>query len=417
MYLGNLNIRSEWAKFVENEDKLNKVLCGLLRCKYEDEIDYKTKSFHSESRREKEARNEVWTDADEYDMKKRTDVFKTDALKEFDEQVKPGTEDFHKYLYLAVKGMAIDPKLKEELIKMFEARFLKAKDYESKWTRDGRKKAIGKRAAEDTDKYIKALARYTGPDGSMTQEQLDEFSEDYVGTKAAQEHIKSAYYTFLSKIKKRHPVTGDIVISAKKQAKQSAHGLVAELEDALIDNSDLREDIASLAAKEFTRLAHGKLEMQKSSEQGSGDRMQYDFHTKVTNLFRDDKGYVSSEFNMFWDSKSVEFGLGSTIENYVITSQEVIDLLEESGDMRNDLLRYNMVPSSENELLLEYLLDLYGKLKYYYLIDSKKEQVYPLSYLVKEDRLQMDPSGLYINQSVLLNDNKYQLLYAKAQRK
>lgn len=417
MNLNDLSIRSEWAKFVQNEDKLNKVICGLLRRNYEDEINYRTDRFYSESRREKEARNEVWTDADDYEIKKRNDAFKADALKQFDERVKPGTEEFHKNLYLAVKGMVIDQKQKEELIKMFEARFLKAKDYESKWTRDGRKKAIGKRAAEDTDKYIKALAHYTGPDGSITQEQLDAFAEGYVGTKAAQEHIKSAYYTFLSKIKKRHPVTGDIVISTEKQAKQSARGLVAELEDALIDNSDLRKVVAKYAAEEFTRLANGELESQKSSEQGSGDRMQYDFHTKVTSLFRDDKGYVNSELNMFWDSKSAEFGLGSTIENYVITSQEVIELLEESDSMRDDLLRYNMVPSSENELLLEYLLDLYGKLKYYYLIDSKKKQVYPLSYLVKEDRLQMDPSGLYINQSVLLNDNKYQLLYAKAQRK
>ena len=71
MNLNDLSIRSEWAKFVQNEDKLNKVICGLLRRNYEDEINYRTDRFYSESRREKEARNEVWTDADDYEIKKK----------------------------------------------------------------------------------------------------------------------------------------------------------------------------------------------------------------------------------------------------------------------------------------------------------------------------------------------------------
>ena len=85
------------------------------------------------------------------------------------------------------------------------------------------------------------------------------------------------------------------------------------------------------------------------------------------------------------------------------------------NEMFDDNLKaYNENKASmENELLLEYLVQQYSKRPVYYLIDKQKQEVYPLSHLVDEDKLMMDPKGL----SLLANEMSkgiYMIQYAKA---
>ena len=144
---------------------------------------------------------------------------------------------------------------------------------------------------------------------------------------------------------------------------------------------------------------------------------EYDFHTETILSYKNKKGFEDAvRFDMFFDSKTNLMSLGTRLDDYIITSAKVIDILENSTNMNSSLATYNNQHSKDNELLLEYLLSIYKDLKYYYLIEKEKKEVYSLSYLVDKDKIYLDPNGLYLNQMALL-DNKYQLLYAKAVRK
>ena len=72
--------------------------------------------------------------------------------------------------------------------------------------------------------------------------------------------------------------------------------------------------------------------------------------------------------------------------------------------------------SKDNELLLEYLYNQYSNEPYYYFIDKSKEEAYPISYLIDNNLLYMDPKGLDLVTEIIAG-NRYHAVYGKAIRK
>lgn len=408
MYLGNLNIRSEWAEFVRKEEEVNKIICKYLRELYAANIGYLSNQTYIEilgGRKDK-----LLTDEERYNARKSIDETTDKLLAAFDSKMKPNSPFFRKQLFEAITQTTIPKEQKDDMIKLFEQRFLKVKD--QKWT-EGRKSAWGRRASTDTESVIKILNNIDESKGKKVKEII---IPSNINIEDMQERIKGFYYEFSSE-KNRKDRNGNFLVTPETQAQRSAKGLANELEDAILDNSDVRGDLAIYIATELYNMIEDERAKAIAIERSPGKNKEYDFHTEAILSYKNEKGLEdAARFDMFFDSKTNLMSLGARLDKYIITSAEVIDILENSTHMESSLLTYNNQHSKDNELLLEYLLSIYKDLKYYYLIEKEKKEVYSLSYLVDKDKICLDPNGLYLNQTALL-DNKYQLWYAKAVRK
>lgn len=408
MYLDNLNIRSEWAEFVRKEEEVNKIICKYLRDLYAAKIEnyaYQTYVEILGGRKDKTP-----TDEEKYNAHKSIEETTDKLLAQFDSKMEPNSEFFRKQLFEAITQYTIPKEQKDEMIKLFEQRFLKVKD--QKWT-EGRKSAWGRRASTDTDSVIEI---FNNIDKSKKKKDTKIIIPDDINPVDMQERIKGFYYEFFSE-KNRKDQDGNFLVTPEEQAKRSAKGLVNELEDAMLENSDIRNDLAAYIATELYNMIKDERAKVHAIERSPGKHKEYDFHSEAILTHQNEERLADEAiFDMFFDSKTNLMSLGVRLDKYVITSAQVIDILEKSTNMRSSLLTYNNRDSKDNELLLEYLLSIYKDLKYYYLIEKEKKEVYSLSYLVDEDELWLDPNGLYLNQAALLN-NRYQLLYAKAVRK
>lgn len=408
MYLDNLNIRSEWAEFVRKEEEVNKIICKYLRDLYAAKIGnyaYQTYVEILGGRKDKTP-----TDEEKYNAHKSIEETTDKLLAQFDSKMEPNSEFFRKQLFEAITQYTIPKEQKDKMIELFEQRFLKVKN--QKWT-EGRKSAWGRRASTDTDSVIKI---FNNIDKSKKKKDTEIIIPDDINPVDMQERIKGFYYEFFSE-KNRKDQDGNFLVTPEEQAKRSAKGLVNELEDAMLENSDIRNDLAAYIATELYNMIEDERAKAHAVERSPGKNKEYDFHSEAILTYQNEEGLEDeARFDMFFDSKTNLMSLGVRLGKYVITSAQVIDILEKSTNMRSSLLTYNNRDSKDNELLLEYLLSIYKDLKYYYLIEKEKKEVYSLSYLVDEDELWLDPNGLYLNQAALLN-NRYQLLYAKAVRK
>lgn len=408
MYLDNLNIRSEWAEFVRKEEEVNKIICKYLRDLYAAKIEnyaYQTYVEILGGRKDKTP-----TDEEKYNAHKSIEETTDKLLAQFDSKMEPNSEFFRKQLFEAITQYTIPKEQKDKMIELFEQRFLKVKD--QKWT-EGRKSAWGRRASTDTDSVIKI---FNNIDKSKKKKDTEIIIPDDINPVDMQERIKGFYYEFFSETNRKDQ-DGNFLVTPEEQAKRSAKGLVNELEDAMLENSDIRNDLAAYIATELYNMIKDERAKVQAIERSPGKNKEYDFHSEATLTYHNTEGLKDeAKFDMFFDSKTNLMSLGVRLGKYVITSAQIIDILEKSTNMRSSLLTYNNRDSKDNELLLEYLLSIYKDLKYYYLIEKEKKEVYSLSYLVDEDELWLDPNGLYLNQAALLN-NRYQLLYAKAVRK
>ncbi len=408
MYLGNLNIRSEWAEFVRKEEEVNKIICKYLRELYALNIeDYAHKTYIDVTGGIKK---DLPTEEERYNALKYIDEFVNEEMADFDSKMKPNSKFFRRQLFEAITKQTIPQEQKDKMIKLFEQRFLQVKN--QKWT-TGRKSAWGRRASTDTDSVIKI---FNNIDKSNEKENTEIIIPDDIDPEDMQRRIKDFYYQFFNK-KNRKDRKGNFVVTPEDQAKFSAIGLANELEDAMLENSDIRRYLATYIATELYNIIEDERAKAIATERSPGKNKEYDFHTETILSYKNKKGLEdAAKFDMFFDSKTNLMSLGVRLDDYIITSAKVIDILENSTHMESSLLTYNNQHSKDNELLLEYLLSIYKDLKYYYLIEKEKKEVYSLSYLVDKDKICLDPNGLYLDQTALL-DNKYQLWYAKAVRK
>lgn len=403
MNLNNLNIRSEWAELKRSEEKINKIICKFLREKYHDTLAREAKyAYEAEINELIKDSNKPWYEARQEVIDQALvvyDDFAEEVFGRFDEEVIPNSDRFRKSLYSVIIEQTIPDDIKEKMSREIKKQLLQVKQFE--WT-PGRKIAMGKRAANTYNNIYKIMTEYTDSEGKVIKDRMM-ISE--VRESDFKERIKDYFYIYLNKVSfKQMPKSIQADITRK--------GLLNELEDAFLSNSDNRQVLAEYIASE---LFDTSIYSFTSAEFGSGDRKQYDFHVAT-----DGRGYVKDtnipkRFDMFYDSKLTVESVGAELKNYVITSQEVIDILSGSITPHRDLLAYNRRHSEDNELLLEYLLDLYQS-RLYYLIDKENKEIYSLSYLVEQDKLKMDTRGLRLNEAALLN-NKYQILYAKAVHK
>lgn len=408
MYSNNLNIRSEWAEFVRKEEGINKIICKYLRELYIVNIENYAYQAYIEILGGRKGKTP--TDEEKYNAYKSIEETTNKLLAKFDSKMEPNSEFFRKQLFEAITQYTIPKEQKDKMIELFEQRFLKVKD--QKWT-EGRKSAWGRRASTDTDSVIKI---FNNIDKAKEKKDTEIIIPDDINPADMQERIKGYYYEFFSE-KNRKDRKGNFLVTPEEQAKRSAKGLVNELEDAMLENSDVRGDLVAYIATELYNMIEDERAKARAIERSPGKNKEYDFHSEAILTYQNEEGLAdAARFDMFFDSKTNLMSLGVRLDNYIITSAEIIDILENSTNMNSSLLNYNNQHSKDNELLLEYLLSIYKDLKYYYLIEKEKKEVYSLSYLVNEDKLCLDPNGLYLNQAALL-DNKYQLLYAKAVHK
>ena len=403
MNLNNLNIRSEWAELKRSEEKINKIICDFLQMKMDN-------ALALEARREYEAAinelikdsNKPWYEAREEVIQQAQVVyedFREEVSDRFEMEVTPNSDRFRKTLYSVIIDQTIPDDIKEKMSREIKKQLLQVKQFE--WT-PGRKISMGQRASNTYNNIYKIMTEYTDSDGKVVK---DEIMMSEIRRDDFRERIKDYFYIYLNKVSfKQMPKSIQADITRK--------GLLNELEDTLWTNSANRRELAEYIASELFKTSIYSF---SSDEFGTGDRKQYDFHVAA-----DARGYVKDtnipkRFDMFYDSKLTVESVGAELKNYVITSQEVIDILSGSMTPHKDLLAYNRRHSEDNELLLEYLLDLYHD-RLYYLIDKENKEIYSLSYIVEQDKLKMDTGGLRLNEAALLN-NKYQILYAKAVHK
>ena len=403
MNLNNLNIRSEWAELKRSEEKINKIICDFLRMKMDNALALEAKHEYEA------AINELIKDSSKPWYEARQEVieqaqvayedFEQMVIDRFETEVTPNSDRFRKTLYSVIIDQNIPDDIKEKMSREIKRQLLRVKQFE--WT-EGRKIAMGQRASNTYKNIYKIMTEYTDSDGNIHK---DEIMMSEIQKDDFRERIKDYFYIYLNKVSfKQMPKSIQADITKK--------GLLNELEDAMLSNSSNRKVLAEYIASELFKTS---LYSFYSDEFGTGNRKQYDFHVIASANGYIEGTSIPKRFDMFYDSKLTVESVGVELKNYVITSQEVIDILSGSMTPHKDLLAYNRRHSEENELLLEYLLDLYHN-RLYYLIDKENKEIYSLSYLVEQDKLKMDTGGLRLNEAALLN-NKYQILYAKAVHK
>lgn len=105
---------------------------------------------------------------------------------------------------------------------------------------------------------------------------------------------------------------------------------------------------------------------------------------------------------MNFDDKSNTVGIGTTRNNYpIVDLDQILNInpMSSYATFGLHLTKYNAsTPSSQNEVLLQYLYDEYHDCPNYYIIDHGKQEVCSLTHMVDNDMLYLDPAGLQVIQ-------------------
>lgn len=387
--MNNTNIKTMWAQIKREEDRINKPIAEYLDYLNESLIWREAERMYG---REIERLSSHYDTVPWYEAMERAaeecqstvEDYIEDARELFPE-IKSNSPEFRHSLFNLIIQQRLPEKTKKEIDKLIMETLKKVRE---KGSLDRNDISQGKLATSLTLKVQKVLidSGYKG--------EIDD---------SLREHIKNTLYEY-----RNHAAKGRIPID--KQQEFSTEGLRNEIEDICVTNILARKDLV----EKITKMLYTGIQDMLVTETSSGDNYNYDRHTKATGLlYHDDNSVDVKKFDMYFDSKSNLRSLGTEQENFIISSQDVITHIIASEEFNKNLLQYNRKPSIDNELLLEYLIQQYGQRSIYYIIDKKKEEVYPLSYLVDSNQLKMDPKGL----SLVLNDltkGIYKITYAKA---
>jgi hypothetical protein len=384
--MNNIDIRAEWAKIKAEEQRINKLLVDYLFPVTEDMVRREANSiFESEIDRIMDKDTLPWYEARQQaiaELDKQLDDYVQEAMSNL--QPDPNSQEFRQALFSRIVNKRLDDKTKKEIKQAIVDTLKKVKQTKSL---DRADISQGKLASSLTLKIEGILA---GKYKAETDDSL-------------REHIKDGLYEY-----RNHVANGS---NDKKQQNLSSVGITNEIEDICKSNILARQDLAEFILKGI----YAGIKNVDSGEFSSGANKNYDRHTMARGYLYHEDGTASlPQVDIYFDSKASLAGIGSSTERFIISSQDVITHILMSEMFDDNLRAYNKNKASmDNELLLEYLVQQYGKRPIYYLIDKEKEEVYPLSYLVDEDKLMMDPGGL----SLLTNEmakGKYMIQYAKA---
>ena len=385
--MNNIDIRAEWARIRAEEQHINKILAEYLFPITEDMV-YREAQQLLNSEVESRIANDdsrPWYEAKEQammELDKTLDDFIQEATANLEPD--PDSREFRRALFNCIIQKQLDKETKKEIRDLIVQTL---KQVKQKGVLDRGDISQGKLATNLSIKIEGVLkSKYNGEkDGSL------------------RDHVKDALYEYQGHVAKG--------ADPDKQQYLSAAGLTNEIEDICKSNILARQDLAEYIIKQI----YDGIESVHSAEFSSGANKNYDRRTMARGyLYHEDRTASLPQFDMYFDSKHTLTSLGSRVDDFIISSQDVITHILMNEMFDDNLKAYNENKTSmENELLLEYLVQQYSKRPVYYLIDKQKQEVYPLSYLVDEDKLMMDPKGL----SLLANEMSkgiYMIQYAKA---
>lgn len=384
--MNNIDIKAEWAKIKSEETRINKLLVDYLFPVTEDMVRREANSiFESEIDRIMDKDTLPWYEARQQaiaELDKQLDDYVQEAISNL--QPNPDSQEFRQALFSRIVNKRLDDETKKEIKQVIVDTLKKVKQTKSL---DRADISQGKLASSLTLKIEGILAgKYKAEtDGSL------------------REHIKDGLYEY-----RNHVANGS---NDKKQQNLSSTGITNEIEDICKSNILARQDLAEFILQGI----YAGIKNVSSGEFSSGANKNYDRHTMARGYLHYEDGTADlPQVDIYFDSKASLAGIGSSTNNFIISSQDVITHILMSEMFDDNLRQYNKNKhSADNELLLEYLVQQYNKRPIYYLIDKDKEEVYPLSYLVDEDKLMMDPGGL----SLIANEMSkgiYMIQYAKA---
>lgn len=384
--MNNIDIRAEWAKIKSEETRINKLLVDYLFPVTEDMVRREANDiFESEIDRIMDKDTLPWYEARQRaiaELDKQLDDYVKEAISNL--QPDPNSKEFRQALFNRIIQKRLDKDTKTQIRDLI-VQTLKQVKKKDELDRDDISQ--GKLATNLTIKIEGVLkSKYDSErDGSI------------------RDHVKDTLYEYRSHVAKG--------AKPNDQQYQSAAGLANEIEDICKSNIFARQELAEYIIQQI----YMGIKNVHSGEFSSGGNRNYDRHTIARGYLHYEDGSADlPQFDMYFDSKNSLAGIGSSTEEFIISSQDVITHILVSEMFDDNLRAYNKNKASmDNELLLEYLVQQYSKRPVYYLIDKEKEEVYPLSYLVDEDKLMMDPAGL----SLLTNEmakGKYMIQYAKA---
>ena len=384
--MNNIDIRAEWAKIKSEETRVNKLLVDYLFPVTEDMVRREANDiFESEIDRIMDKDTLPWYEARQQaitELDKQLDDYVKEAISNL--QPDPDSQEFRQALFSRIVNKRLDDETKKEIKQVIVDTLKKVKKTQSLERADI---SQGKLATSLTLKIEGILAA--------------KYKEETDGS--LREHIKDGLYEY-----RNHVTNGSNEI---KQQNLSSTGITNEIEDICKSNILARQDLAEFILQGI----YAGIKNVSSGEFSSGANKNYDRHTIARGyLYHKDNTASLPQVDVYFDSKANLAGIGSSTNNFIISSQDVITHILMSEMFDDNLRQYNKNKNSaDNELLLEYLVQQYSKRPIYYLIDKNKEEVYPLSYLVDTDKLMMDPGGL----SLIANEmskGKYMIQYAKA---
>lgn len=385
--MNNIDIRAEWAKIKAEEQRINKLLADYLYPVTADMIYREAEQLFNAEINSRIANDDSrpWYEAKEQaiiELDKTLDDFIQEAASNLEPD--SDSREFRRALFDCIIQKKIDKETKTQIRDLIVETL---KQVKKKGELDRGDISQGKLATNLTIKIEGVLkGKYDSErDGSI------------------RDHVKDTLYEYQG-----HVAGG---ADPNDQQYQSAAGLANEIEDICKSNILARQELAEYIIKQI----YMGIKNVHSGEFSSGGNKNYDRHTIARGYLEYEDGSTGlPQFDMYFDSKNSLAGIGSSTEKFIISSQDVITHILMSEMFDDNLRAYNKNKASmDNELLLEYLVQQYSKRPIYYLIDKEKKEVYPLSYLVDEDKLMMDPAGL----SLLTNEmakGKYMIQYAKA---
>lgn len=395
--MNDLEIRSQWSRIRDEEDKINKIMCDYLWFKNENDIlRYASRLFDKEVEnlidpQDKRSWGEARAEAQKI-MNKSMDDFLKEAEDDFNADLKPNSPKFRSLLYQALEDTEFDTFTKKDIQALVTQTLHKVR---TNWS-----------------KYNSISQGLLATNLTVQIEDLLKISYDgELDFNTAREHIKDALYQYRGKLQQGMPP--DV------QDKLTSEGLVNELEDAIWSNSANRQEVAEFIWNSLYNDYKNVIGEPTTTEKSSGENLNYDFKTIAKGWLNDTERRntaLEKQVKLFFDSKASVSGIGSRTNNFLISSEEVIDVINSESDSHEALLKYNRKPSYDNQLLLEYLISQYKDRPLYYLIDKANKEVYSLSYLVDEDMLKMDTGGLHLLTHEITK-GKYMIQYAKATKK
>lgn len=392
-----MDIRSQWAHIKDKEDEINKIVCDYLWFKNENQI-----LRHASHLFDREVENLIdpndkraWGEAREEAQKilnKDLDDFLKKAEDDFVAGLKPNSPKFRSLLYQALEDTEFDAFTKKDLEALITQTLHKVK---LNWS-----------------KYNSISQGLLATNLTVQIEDLLKISyEGELDFNTAREHIKDALYQYRNKLQQGMPP--DV------QDKLTSEGLTNELEDAIWSNSANRQEMAEYIWNALYNDYKNVFQEPTTKEKSSGENLNYDFKTIASGLLNDVQRrntVLEKQVRLYFDSKASLSGIGSKTNNFLISSEEVIQAINLEQDSHEALLKYNRRASYDNQLLLEYLISQYKDRPLYYLIDKANKEIYSLSYLVDEDMLKMDTGGLHLLTHEMTK-GRYMIQYAKATKK